>query len=286
MWLIEKLPARHRKATPLTALVIVLVLFTTETGARAAVWKDDATLFGETLTASPDAAFLHIMVASSQSEDATQLPAAEENYLQAIELAKADTPRDRLDIVAGDEGLASLYAGQGNVNRALQVLNDAKQIAGETYDIASEEGILLTQAGRGSEAEPLLRRAQEVQPNNENVLSGLGLVARDVHRDLPGAAAYFQQALAVHPQLDDFNAAQHSNLAGVYLDEDNGTAAVAEARQAVTIAPRDPEYHDALATVLAASGRLAEARTEAQTALQLAPNDPNAREILRRLAQP
>lgn len=286
MWLIEKLPARYRKATPLTALVIVLVLFTTETGARAAVWKDDATLFGETLTASPDAAFLHIMVASSQSEDATQLPAAEENYLQAIELAKADTPRDRLDIVAGDEGLASLYAGQGNVNRALQVLNDAKQIAGETYDIASEEGILLTQAGRGGEAEPLLRRAQEVQPNNENVLSGLGLVARDVHHDLPGAAAYFQQALAVHPQLDDFNAAQHSNLAGVYLDEDNGTAAVAEARQAVTIAPRDPEYHDALATVLAASGRLAEARTEAQTALQLAPNDPNAREILRRLAQP
>jgi Flp pilus assembly protein TadD len=285
LWLVEQLPARYHRAIGAMALVIVLGLFSEQTVARAATWKDDATLFGETLTASPDAPFLHIMVASTQSEDATQLSAAEENYRQAIALAKAETSHDRLDIVAGDEGLASLYAGRGEVDRALQVLDDAKQIAGETYDIASEEGILLSQAGRGAEAEPLLRRAQAVQPDNENILSGLGLVARDVHHDLPAAAAYFQQALAAHPQLDDFNAAQHSNLAGVYLDEDNVTAALAEARQAVTIAPRDPEYHDTLATVLAASGRFAEARTEAQTALQLAPNDPNAKEILRRLAQ-
>ena len=55
------------------ALVIVLGLFSAQTVARAATWKDDATLFGETLTASPDAPFLHIMVASTQSEDATQL---------------------------------------------------------------------------------------------------------------------------------------------------------------------------------------------------------------------
>ena len=165
-------------------------------------------------------------------------------------------------------------------------MDDAKQIAGETYDIASEEGILLTQAGRGAEAEPLLRRAQTVQPNNENILSGLGLVERDVHHDLPKAAAYFQQALAAHPQQDDFSAAQHSNLAAVYQDEDNMSGALAEARLAVTIAPRDPEYRNNLAIVLAAAGRFDEARAEAQTSLQLAPNDPNAREILRKLAQP
>ncbi len=284
--LIEFAPARYRKATAALALVAVLALFSTETVARASVWKDDATLFGQTLPQSPDAPFVRIMVASAQSEDAAESAAAEDNYRQAVALAKAETPLDRLDLVAGDEGLASLYAAHGEIDRALQVLDDARHFAGETVDIAAEEGLFLAQAGRGTEAEPLLRRALAVQPDNENVLSALGLIERDVHHNPTLAVSFFEQALAVHPQLDDFNAAQHSNLAGAYQDEGNPNEAMAQARQAVTIAPRDPEYHDNMAIAYAASGRFNEARTEAQTALQLAPNDPNAREILRRLAQP
>jgi Flp pilus assembly protein TadD len=284
-WLASRLPVRYRKASWLTATILILGLFTAQTVARASDWKDDAALFNETLKQSPDAPFVHVMVAATQSTDPSQASVLEENYRQAVTLAKAEVPQDRLDIVEGDEGLATLYASRGDMNQARSFLNDAKQVAGETPDLTTEQGMLLAQSGHGVEAEPLLRRALAVEPQNENVLSALGAIARDVHHDLPAAITFFRQALAAHPELDDFNAAQHSNIAAVYEEANNKDAAIAEMESAVTIAPGDPQYRDNMASALAAAGRFGEARTAAQTALQLDPNDALAQQILQRLAQ-
>ena len=108
---------------------------------------------------------------------------------------------------------------------------------------------------------------------------------RDQHHDLKRAADLFSKALAVHPQLDDFNASQHNNLAAVYGDEEKYPAAIAELQQAIRILPTDPEFHINLASALAATGRYDQARTEAATALRIAPDDPNARDMLDRLNQ-
>ena len=282
-WLIGRLPNDFRRGVGAGLLVVALAGFSVEDIVRNRDWKDDATLFARTLPQSPDAPFVRYMVATTQSGDPAHSEEAERNFVQTIALAKDQIPTDRLDMVKGYEGLASLYADRGQVEQALQMLEMARAIAPDDPDIAGEEGIIRAKAGNGASSEESLNRALAAQPNNENVLSALGLIARDEHHDLKRAELLFSKALAVHPQRDDFNASLHNNLAAIYGDQGDFVRAIAEMRQAVSILPGDPEFHLNLASALAATGHFAEARTEAETALKIAPGDGNAQEILRRL---
>ena len=279
-WLLQRSPLRTRKPIGVAMLVLALAAYTTETVARNPVWKDDNTLFAETLKLSPDAAFVRNMVAAGQSADM-----AETNYRQALALSQQASPPDRIDAMAAYKGLASLYADSGEFDRALQTLSEARRIDPDDPDMAGEQGIILAQTGRGGEAMTLLNQALAEQPDNENVLSALGLIARDERHDLAASAAFFERALAAHPQQDEFSASQHNNLAGVYADQENFAGAISELKQAIAIVPGNPEFHDNLASALAASGRFDQSLAEAQTALQLAPNDTNAHDILQRLSQ-
>jgi len=282
--LLERVPANARKTIGLLLLLLVVAGFTWETIARNPDWKNDATLFAETVRFSPDAPFVRYMVATNQSADPSQSAAAEQNYLQAIVLAEQQLPPDRLDATMAYEGLAWIYADRSNFQQALQTLAQVQQMAPLDADATGEEGIILARAGRGKEAESLLERSLITQPNNENVLSALGLVARDDLHDLNKAADLFSRVLTIHTEDDDFAASQHNNLGAVYGDQGNFTEAIAQFRRATQIEPADAEYHVNLASALAAQNRFDEARLEAQRALQLVPDNPAAREILERIA--
>jgi Flp pilus assembly protein TadD len=282
-WLVGRLPAKVRRLVAAVALVAVLAAFTVETVARNPDWKDDASLFTATLPFAPDSPFVHVMVASLQSDQPSEESFAEHNYLQAIELAKQETPPDHLDAVVAYQGLASLYSDRGEFDQALAEMAQARALAPNNPDADGEEGIILAHAGRGKQAEPLLERAREQQPHNENILSALGLVARDDLHDLPRAASLFSEVLAVHTEADEFNASAHNNLGAVYGDQGNYVAAIEQFRLATQIAPDDPEFHMNLASSLAAAGRFPEARAQAQIAVQLAPNDAGASDLLARL---
>jgi tetratricopeptide (TPR) repeat protein len=282
--LIERIPANLRRTIGSLLLFLVLAGFTWETIARNPVWRDDATLFSETVRSSPDAPFIRYMVATNESADPTQSAAAEQNYLHAIALAKQQLPPDRLDAVMAYQGLAWIYADRSNFQQALQTLAEARQIAPIDADTTGEEGLILARAGRGKEAEPLLERSLITQVNNENILSALGLIARDDQHDLNKAADLFSRVLAIHTEDDDFAASQHNNLGAVYGDLGDFAQAIAQFRRATQIVPTDPQYHVNLASALAAQNRFDEARSEAQLALHLAPDNSAAREILERLA--
>jgi Flp pilus assembly protein TadD len=282
-WLVGRLPAKLRRPVAAVALAAVVAAFTAETVTRNPDWKDDMSLFTATLPFAMDSPFVHVMVASLQSDEASEASFAEHNYLQAIELATQETPPDRLDAVAAYQGLASLYSDRGEFDQALAEMAQARALAPNNPDADGEEGIILAHAGRGKEAEPLLERAREQQPHNENILSALGLVARDDLHDLPRAASLFSEVLAVHTEADEFNASAHNNLGAVYGDQDNYGAAIEQFRLATQIAPDDPEFRMNLATSLAANGRISEARAQAQIAVQLAPHDGGANDLLARL---
>jgi protein O-mannosyl-transferase len=282
-WLLARTPANLRRPVAAVTLFAFLAAFTVEIIARNPDWKDDATLFAATLPLALDSPFVHVVVASTQTDGPSQSNFAERHYLQAIDLAKEETLLDRVDAVNAYQGLASLYADRGQFDQALAELAEARALSPNNPDADGEEGIILAHAGRGKEAEPLLEAAHEKQPRNENILNALGIVARDDLRDLPRAAALFTQVLAVHTEADDFSASAHNNLGAVYGDQNNFAAAIEQFRQATAIAPGDPEFHMNLASSLAATGSFPEARAEARIALQLAPNDVAARDLFSRL---
>ena len=281
-WLLGRLPQGARTPAGVATLGVVLTCFTAECMGRNPDWKDDRTLFAATLPEAEGSPFVHVMVASTHAGDDSDGSYAEQNYRQAVELATQEIPVDRLDAVTAYQGLASIYAARGEFDQALKELAEALALAPDNPDADGEEGIILAHAGRGREAEPLLERALREQPRNENILTALGLVARDEH-DLARAESMFREVLAVHTETDDFAASAHNNLGVVLGDENNDAAAIEQFRQAAAMDPGDPEFDMNLATSLAAAGRLAEARTEAETAVRLAPGDAAARQLLERL---
>jgi protein O-mannosyl-transferase len=274
--LLHLAPEKLRKPAAITLLVIALTSFAVATIQRNPDWKDDKTLFAQTLNQSPDAPFVRVMVASTQSDESPGSADAEQNYLQAISLAKQETPEDRLDLVAAYKGLATLYADRSDNQRALQMLASAREISPADPETDTEQGLILVRAGRWSEAEPLLNQAVAAQPENENVLSTLGIVAWQHHHDLNKAVEWFTKALAAHPDRDGFSASVHNNLGGVYGERSDYASAIAQYKLAVSISPQDPEYHSNLANALGATGHYDEARSEAELALSIAPNYPPA----------
>ncbi len=279
----ERLPQNFRK--PLSALLLVAVVawFSAVTFARNPDWHDDATLFRQTLALSPDAPFVHFMVAATENESDHQAESAEAHYLQAIALARDENPPDSLDLARSYEGLASFYSDRRDYPRALQVLRQWRDAVPGAPELDAEEGLILLKSGRWQEAEPLLSRAFAAHPQDENVLNALGLLAWEHKRNLDEAGSYFTRALAIHTAKDDFQASLHNNLGGVYGDLQQFPLALEQFESAVAISPEDAEYRTNLAVALAELNRYDEAATEIKIALRIAPNYPPARAVLERL---
>ena len=150
-------------------------------------------------------------------------------------------------------------------------------------EVDGEQGLILTRTGRWDEAEKYLQRAVATSPDDVNALNAQGIFAQQHSHDLDAAAAYFQRALEVHTEQDEFNASLHSNLGTVYGEQRRYADAIAHFRSAIAIAPADLEYRTNLAMALAANGRYDDARAEIRGALAMDPNYEPARAVLRQL---
>ena len=282
-WAGRPIPHRFRAPTAAVVSILVLLTFAARTFARNPDWQSDATLFTRTQQDSPNAPFVQNMVAALQPNDPAGRMVAESHYLRAMALAQAETPPNRLELAIGGEGLATIYSGRGEFDRALSVLAQVRAEIPDDPEIDGEQGLILAQVGRWSEAEAALRRAVAITPNNPNVLNALGLIAWQHHGQLPEAAEYFLRALAEHTEADDFNASLHNNLGAVYGQQSRYSEAIEHFELAVQISPQDPEYLTNLATAFAAVGRIEDARRELQSALAAAPNYSPARQVLQQI---
>lgn len=276
------IPERYRKVATAAAVIVVVPLCAFETNRRNHDWKDDATLFARTLENSPGAPFVHNMVADALKEDASQGQLAEQHYLEALTLASAESPPDRLQMARACEGLASIYTARSDFVRAVDFLNRVRLIDPADPEVDGEQGLILMRAGRWDEAATYLQRAVASSHENENVLNGLGILAQHSHQ-LDLAANYFQRALAIHTSRDSFRASLHNNLGSVYGEQGRYADTIEQLRSAIEIAPDDPEFRTNLATAYAASGRYNEARAEIRAVLKAAPDYQPAREVMSRL---
>jgi protein O-mannosyl-transferase len=282
---IKHLPERSRPAVSAVLLFATVAGFSWETLVRNPDWHDQATLFHQTLSVSPDAPFVHFMVAAAESENPRELRSAESHYLRAIDLAENENPPDLLDLTQSEEGLASLYADRGDFPQALRLLDQWRKVSPNDPELDAEQGLVLLKSGQWQAAEPVLNRAFAARPQDENVLNALGLLAWQYKRNLNQAREFFSEALRVHTSQDDFQASLYNNLGGVYGDLEQFPLAVEQFQSASAISPENAEYHTNLAVALAEEKRYPEAAAEAQTALRISPDYSPARAVLEQLQQ-
>jgi tetratricopeptide (TPR) repeat protein/uncharacterized membrane protein (DUF485 family) len=157
-----------------------------------------------------------------------------------------------------------------------------------------ETALYLRAHHRNAEALPLYRQALQ-WTSRANLAEAwthygiaLGAGGDGVKPDLEGAAACFKQAEAVKPLFEAY-----ANLAGVDNQLGQTTRqqhyyaeAEAASRQAVGLAPGNPQAWNNLAISLYYQGRAAEARQALAQAAQLAPGDPQIEGNLRTLGGP
>lgn len=141
-----------------------------------------------------------------------------------------------------------------------------------------EIATLLDQLGRPAEAENELRVACQLEPDSAEAHFKLALVLAETHR-LDQAAQTLEQAV----KLDPRHARAWYNLGLARSSLGDATEALEALTRAESLALTDPEIPYARATILARTGRYAEARTAASRALELRSDFQPAQELLQNL---
>ena len=277
------LPPKFEKWPMMSLAGVLGLLFAIQTAARNPVWKNNATLFGQTLQDSPNAPFVQNMVAANEADYASKSQSAEGHYWEAASLASAERPPDLLQMVIAYEGLAWIYSDRSDFERARDLLDRVRKIDPADPEVDGAEGLILTRAGHFDEAATYLQKAVAEKHENENVLYALGMLSEKHVHQLDQAADYFLRALAIHTARDGFRASVHNNLGVVYGEQYRYSDAIEQFKSATAIVPDDPEYHTNLATAFAAAGRYEEAQSEVEAAIEIAPDYEPARALLRQL---
>lgn len=128
---------------------------------------------------------------------------------------------------------------------------------------------------RPQEALEAYRKAAALQPKDPEPHIAAGLLL-ERQNDLPGAAAEYQQVLALDPQ----SAEALTGLANVYMRDKRPADAQDVLRKLAALRPEDAGVHFQLGRMLAAAGKNDEAIAEMQSGLKLAPGDIEAQRDL------
>lgn len=125
---------------------------------------------------------------------------AEEHYKKAIEL--------KPDFLAAHISLATLYEGEGQLEKAIQVYRDVPPAGQQNADVVFNYGRLLYNRRQGDDVENaklLLKAAIELNPNFSNALFSLGILYEE-QSDKAKALEYYQKVADLNPENKDIKA--------------------------------------------------------------------------------
>ena len=284
VWVASKgvgmLPVGSRLWVGACALTLVVFPYLAQTVRRNADWRDQFTFFSRTLEASPNSPDMENAVAELLRSERDDLEGAEHHYQRAVALAQEQYPPEWDQLDSAYVGLGLIYTQRGEFEKALEAFDKAHAADPNDSGVQSARAGVLLQVGRWKEAQNVLLKVLKTNPNDENALNGLGIIARQDEQRYEQAVDYFQQALRVHPAPDSFNASLHNNLGAAYCEMGHCSEGIVHFQRAIELTPNDPEYHTNLGNALGLMGRFAEARAEVERALMLAPDYVPARASL------
>jgi Flp pilus assembly protein TadD len=243
------------------ALLLTLGILTWR---QAGIYRNQETLWRDTLAKNPDCWMAHINL-GIYLHDRGHAEEAIENYRQAIQL-NPNNPEALND-------LGNALAAQGRLDEAIENFRKAIQLNPNYADALDNLGVALADKSRFDEAIENYRKAIQVNSNRSETFFHLGMTLDQSGRTREAVAQY-REALRLNPNL----AGALNNLAWILAT--SSKAEFRDGMRAVQLAERacelthygQPLFIGTLAAAYAEAGRFPEAVTTAEKAAQLATN--------------
>ncbi|MGK7344508.1 MAG: tetratricopeptide repeat protein [Candidatus Nitrospinota bacterium M3_3B_026] len=254
------------RAVPVLAAVAVAAALGAATYARNEVWKDDITLFKDTVRKSPDKSRPRNLLGVAYL-NAGRLDEAIDMFLLAIRMKPGSTqPRMNL-------GLA--YIKKGMIDSAIKTYRDLLAIDPDNVMARNNLAGLYVKKGYYGDAEREFRRALAVDPDDMYVHNNLG-VLYERQGLWEQAAREFELVVGANP----YDGKARYNLGTARLRMGRPAEAAEQLEAAARLIPDDPDVYSNLGYAYAGMGRLEEAVRVLRKALELDPGHRDARENL------
>lgn len=196
------------------------------------MWRDELTLYSETLKRSPNAMIMACNLGSYYHTHG-DYERAKDWYQKAIEIWEKPFIKDRSNLAGAYIGVGGAYLKQGMPDKALDYF----------------------------------RKAYEIIPESPLALDTLG-AAYIATGDLKSALEYLQRAIAINPRSER----SYNNIAVVYLSQQKYDQAIVMAKKALSIFPEAGEPYLIMARAYELKGMIEQARQALITAKSVDPS--------------
>ena len=256
------------RTTLVGAACFVAALCVLRISLRVLDWRDDVTLYAQTLAAEPDDYRLH---------DALGLAYWIRGESKGAEREWRETLRLEPNSVQTLDSLGALYAQQRRFDQAMPLLEQALRLNPNDADAHLNLGAAYAETGKLDRAEEHFRTAVLRSPMNFNGHNLLGKLYFDSNR-LGEAEQQFRQSLQCEPNL-----AAYDHLGYIYVQWGDRDRAEKAFKAALAMDSKDNHAHFNLGLIYAATRRDAQALEELQAALAADPKNPEILSALEKL---
>jgi tetratricopeptide (TPR) repeat protein len=225
-WAKNKLPRSLKSITIL--FLIIGGLYAVGTVSRNNIWKDNLTLWTDTVRKSPDSAIVHNNLAFAYGSSGQQARAIEE-YQTAVRL--------KPDYVEGHFNLGVVYASQGQWNKAIAEYQTVIRVNPAFIAAHYNLGIIYASQGQWDRAIAEYRATLQLNPNNSDAHNNLGVAYASLGQ-WDKAIAEYETALRLNPDLAD----THCNLGIAYASQGQWDKAISEYETALLL---NPDFYEA-----------------------------------------
>lgn len=273
---------------------VVLVILVALTWKQGQIYRDEKTLWQDTLNKNPHSWLAHNHLGSIY-RTLGHLDEAMQEYKTTLTLNP--------NYEVAHYNLGNAYRALGRFDEAVQEYQSALRLFPGFADAHNNLGLVFEDLGRRDEAVREYQAAITSNPNSADAHNNLGVAYKDMGR-LKEAAQEYQVALVLDPNfaeaynnlgvifkmagrpelaIKEYQAAialkpdygeAHINMGIVFKDMGRLDEALQEYRQALTLNPTDVRIYINLAQVYSAKGNLSESVTTLEHAIPLEPNNP------------
>jgi Flp pilus assembly protein TadD len=258
---------RHRVNFMIVSTLIILTgLYSAGTIKRNYIWRDNYSLWTDTVKKSPESSTVHYNLGVTYS-DRNLIDKAVEHYQIALKLS--------FQYPKAHNNLGNAYSKQGKFDEAIREYMIALRLKPDYPEAHSNFGNVYYIQGNLDKAIEHYQIALKLKPNYPEAHNNLGLAYFD-KKLIDKSIEHYQTALRLNPNYQD----AYYNLGNVYASQGYLDKAVEEYNSALMLKPDDADARYGLGIVYLELGLKHKAEEEFKMALKLRPDFTPAKEAL------